>query len=44
MGVICRDNEEWCEIGRGIDCRFKIDFRKLTTFDPGTRKSQKFAL
>ena len=24
-------------------CEFKIDSRNLTNFDPGTRKSQKFA-
>ena len=25
-------------------CQFKIDMRNLTNFDPGTRKSRKFAL
>ena len=25
-------------------CKFKIDMRNLTNFDPSTRKSQKFAL
>ena len=27
-----------------LTCRFKIDMRNLTNFDPGTQKSQKFAL
>ena len=27
-----------------LTCRFKIDMRNLTNFDPSTRKSQKFAL
>ena len=27
-----------------LTCRFKIDMRTLMNFDPGTRKSQKFAL
>ena len=26
-----------------LSCRFKIDMRNLTNFDPSTRKSQKFA-
>ena len=26
-----------------LTCRFKIDMRNLMNFDPGTRKSQKFA-
>ena len=25
-------------------CRFKIDMKNLTNFDPSTQKSQKFAL
>ena len=27
-----------------LTCRFKIDMRNLTNFDPSTRKPQKFAL
>ena len=27
-----------------LTCRFKIDMRNLTNFDPSTRKSQRFAL
>ena len=27
-----------------LTCRFKIDLRNLTNFDPSTQKSQKFAL
>ena len=27
-----------------LTCRFKIDIRDLTNFDPSTQKSQKFAL
>ena len=27
-----------------LTCRFKIDIRNLTNFDPSTQKSQKFAL
>ena len=27
-----------------LTCRFKIDMRNLTNFDPSTRKSQKFSL
>ena len=27
-----------------LTCRFKIDMRNLTNFDPSTRKSQKFAI
>ena len=27
-----------------LTCRFKIDMRNLTKFDPSTRKSQKSAL
>ena len=26
-----------------LTCQFKIDMRNLTTFDPSTQKSQKFA-
>ena len=26
-----------------LTCRFKIDIRNLTNFDPSTQKSQKFA-
>ena len=27
-----------------LTCQFKTDMKNLTTFDPSTRKSQKFAL
>ena len=27
-----------------LTCRFKIDMRNLTNFDPSTQKSQNFAL
>ena len=27
-----------------LTCQFKVDMRNLTSFDPSTRKSQKFAL
>ena len=27
-----------------LTCRFKIDMRNLTNFNPSTQKSQKFAL
>ena len=27
-----------------LTCRFKINMRNLTNFDPSTQKSQKFAL
>ena len=27
-----------------LTCKFKIDMRNLTNFDPSTQKSQKFAL
>ena len=27
-----------------LTCRFKIDMRKLTNFDPSTQKSQKVSL
>ena len=27
-----------------LTCRFKINIRTLTNFDPSTRKSKKFAL
>ena len=27
-----------------LTCRFKIDIRNLTKFDPSTRKCQKFSL
>ena len=27
-----------------LTCRFKIDMRNLTNFDPSTQKSHKFAL
>ena len=27
-----------------LTCRFKIDMRNFTNFDPSTRNSQKFAL
>ena len=32
------------KFGEESTCRFKIDIRNLTNFDPSTRKSQKFSL
>ena len=32
------------KIEEELTCRFKIDMRNLTNFDPSTRKSHKFAL
>ena len=32
------------KIEEELTCRFKIDMRNLTNFDPSTRKSPKFAL
>ena len=32
------------KIGIELTCRFKIDMRNLTNFDPSTWKSPKFAL
>ena len=32
------------KIEEELTCQFKIDMRNLTNFDPGTRKSRKFAL
>ena len=32
------------KLGEELTCRFKIDTRTLMSFDPSTRKSQKFAL
>ena len=32
------------KFGEELTCRFKIDMRNLTNFDPSARKSQKFAL
>ena len=44
-GVMCHDNEDNnAKSGEEMTCRFKIDMRNLTYFDPSTRKSQKFAL
>ena len=31
------------KFGEESTCRFKIDTRNLTNFDPSTRKSQKFS-
>ena len=31
------------KIEEEMTCRFKIDMRNLTNFDPSTRKSKKFA-
>ena len=32
------------KFGEKLTCRFKIEMRNSTNFDPSTRKSQKFAL
>ena len=32
------------KIDRELTCRFNIDIKNLTDFDPSTRKSQKFSL
>ena len=32
------------KFGEESTCRFKIDIRNLRSFDPSTRKSQKFSL
>ena len=32
------------KFGEELTCQFKIDMKNLKTFDPSTRKSQKFAL
>ena len=32
------------EFEEELTCRFKIDMRNLTNFDPSTQKSQKFSL
>ena len=32
------------KIEKELTCRFKIDMRNLTNFDPSTGKSQKFVL
>ena len=32
------------KIEEELTCRFKIDMRNLTNFDPNTQKSPKFAL
>ena len=36
-----KNNEKFEE---ELTCRFKIDMRNLTNFDPSTRKFQKFLL
>ena len=43
-GVMYHENEEWFETWRELTCQFKIDMRNLTSCDPSSRKSQKFAL
>ena len=32
------------KFGEELTCQFKIDMKNLKTFDPSTRKSQKFGL
>ena len=32
------------KLEKELTCRFKIDIRSLTNFDPSTQKPQKFAL
>ena len=41
LGVMAMKND--AKFGEELTCRFKIDMRKLTGFDPGTGNSQKFA-
>ena len=36
--------ESAAKFGVELTCRFEIDIRTLTNFDPSTRKSKKFAL
>ena len=42
FGVMAMNNE--AKFGEELTCKFKIDMRNLTNFDPNTQKSQKFAL
>ena len=36
--------KNYTKIEEKLTCRFKIDMRNLTNFDPNTRKSPKYAL
>ena len=42
LGVMTVKNDT--KIGGELTCRFKIDMRNFTNFDPSTRKSKKFVL
>ena len=42
-GAMCHDKKEDVKSEEELTCQIKIDMRKLTNFDPSTRKSQKFA-
>ena len=41
---MCHDNEESYKNEEQLTCRFKIDMRNLTNFDPSPGKSKTFAL
>ena len=43
-GVMRHGNKNDAKFEEELTCRFKIDMRNLTNFDPSTRKSQRFAL
>ena len=43
-GVIFHETEEEYKIWRESTCRFKVDIRNLTNFDPSTRNIQRFPL
>ena len=36
--------KNYANFGEDLTCRFEIDIRNLTYFDPNTQKSQKLAL
>ena len=40
--VMAKKNDT--KLKQELTCQFKIDLRNLTSFEPSTRKSQKFAL
>ena len=40
---MCHDNEDDAKSGEELTCRFKIDTKNVTNFDPSTRKSQKYS-
>ena len=43
-GVMCHDNDHDAKFEEELTCQFKTDMSNLTSFDPSTRKSHKFAL